>query len=299
MYFFSHTSGFNAALHTIPYFLRFALMSCLLCVISLCLSCIMHVSYAMADEPYDYTITLSAGDGTFSDGSSEKTFSQKSGTLNLDEYIATVKPASDRYYVKGIALAGHDELASPLITSVTADQRYVIVWGVAKDQVSYRVSYVDVNGQQLLPDTILYGNTGDKPVAAYRYIEGYLPQASSITKTLSTNESQNVLTFVYEPIASTTTNLNASGESISSTQQNAPEATQIQAAANEELLNEDGLPLAQPAEIIDLDDNENPLASLEQSNNSDSTPIALGVVGVLALIALCVYLRRKRKALRQ
>ena len=299
MYFFARTGGLSSVLHTIPTFLRFTLVSCLLCAISVCLSWTIPVSNAMADEPYHYTITLSAGDGTFSDGSSEKTFTQNDGALNLEQYIATVEPVSDRYYVKGTALAGHDELISPLITNVTADQHYVIVYGVAKDQVSYRVSYLDTNGQQLLPDTILYGNVGDKPVAAYKYIEGYLPQTSSITKTLSNNESDNVLTFVYEHIASTTMSSNAPGENLSSMQNNTPETTQIQAAANEELLNEDGLPLAKPTEIIDLDDNENPLASSEQSSNSDSTPIVLGIIGLIALVAFFVYLGRKRKSIQQ
>lgn len=40
---------------------------------------------------------------------------------------------------------------------------------------------------------------GSKPVVAYRYIENYVPQALSLTKTLSDNEAENVFTFKYAP----------------------------------------------------------------------------------------------------
>ena len=30
----------------------------------------------------------------------------------------------------------------------------------------------------------LYGNVGDKPVVAYKYIDSYIPQAYALTKTL-------------------------------------------------------------------------------------------------------------------
>ena len=44
-----------------------------------------------------------------------------------------------------------------------------------------------------------YGNVGDKPVVAYRYIENYVPQALALTKTLSKNAAENVFTFTYKP----------------------------------------------------------------------------------------------------
>lgn len=38
------------------------------------------------------------------------------------------------------------------------------------------------------------------PVAAFRYIEGYEPRAYNLTKTLVSNEAENVFTFVYFPV---------------------------------------------------------------------------------------------------
>ena len=51
----------------------------------------------------------------------------------------------------------------------------------------------------MLPSEVFYGNVGDKPVIACKYIEGYEPQASGLTKTLKENAAENVLTFIYKP----------------------------------------------------------------------------------------------------
>ena len=41
-------------------------------------------------------------------------------------------------------------------------------------------------------------------MVAYLYVENYTPQALALTKTLSSNESQNVFTFVYTPVTTET-----------------------------------------------------------------------------------------------
>ena len=65
--------------------------------------------------------------------------------------------------------------------------------------VAYTVQYLDENGNELAPSNTFYGSIGDKPVVAFQYIEGYLPQAYNLTKTLSANEADNVFPFVYTP----------------------------------------------------------------------------------------------------
>lgn len=74
---------------------------------------------------------------------------------------------------------------------------YVVAYGIRGDTVSYRVRYQDTAGNALAADRTYYGNVGDKAVAAYLYMEGYTPQALSVAKTLSADETENVLTFVY------------------------------------------------------------------------------------------------------
>ena len=61
------------------------------------------------------------------------------------------------------------------------------------------MNYQDANGKTLADSQTFYGNAGDKPVVAYKYIENYIPQALALTKTLSDNESENVFTFTYTP----------------------------------------------------------------------------------------------------
>ncbi len=65
--------------------------------------------------------------------------------------------------------------------------------------VAYTVHYQDASGKSLAESQTFYGNVGDKPVVAYRYIENYIPDALALTKTLSDNESENVFTFTYAP----------------------------------------------------------------------------------------------------
>ena len=64
---------------------------------------------------------------------------------------------------------------------------------------SYTVNYVDENGNELAPSRTYYGNVGDKPVVAYLYMDGYMPQALTLTQTLSANQADNVFTFEYSP----------------------------------------------------------------------------------------------------
>lgn len=75
----------------------------------------------------------------------------------------------------------------------------MVAYGIKGDMVAYTVNYEDEQGNKLAESQTFYGNVGDKPVVAYRYIENYVPQALALTKTLSDNEAENVFTFKYAP----------------------------------------------------------------------------------------------------
>lgn len=115
----------------------------------------------------------------------------------------------DRYYVKGIRLSGRDNntVSSPAITLTGQSQRdmdYVVAYGIRGEMAAYYVRYEDASGRELAPGRTYYGNVGDKPVVAFLYVEGYVPQAYNLTKTLSKNEAENVFTFVYNPVTTGT-----------------------------------------------------------------------------------------------
>ena len=157
----------------------------------------------MADDttPYTYKVTLSAGNkGTINGQNKIEQTNIASGstvTFNLNDIQVT----DDKYYVKGIRLSGRDNnetLAAPSFT-VDKDADYVVAYGIKGNMVAYTVNYQDSSGKSLAESQTFYGNIGDKPVVAYRYIENYIPDALALTKTLSDNESENVFTFTYTP----------------------------------------------------------------------------------------------------
>lgn len=275
---------------------------------------------AFADEnsSYSYSVTLYAGNGTI-DGAASKSYGPygygKSCTIAWQ--TLNIQPDDDKYYVKGIRLAGHDELAESGNIEVTQDLQYVVAYGMKKDQVAYTINYVDANGTQIADSETFYGNIGDKPVIAYRYIEGYQPtNAYNLTGTLKGNAEDNVFTFKYQAVQGSsagTTNGGTSagtsdgqatpGDESGAADENAAsdEATGDEAA--DEAGTQDGAANgAEPAELLDIDDDANPLASAQSavqeafSNPLNYLPWVLGVLVVIALISVIALVVAKKRA---
>lgn len=160
----------------------------------------------MADDttPYTYKVTLSAGNKGTINGQSKIEVSDISygSQFSFDNTaLYNIQVTDDRYYVKGIRLSGRDNdeaLAAPAFT-VEGDADYVVAYGIKGNMVAYTVNYQDASGNALAESQTFYGNVGDKPVVAYRYVENYIPDALALTKTLSNNVSENVFTFTYKP----------------------------------------------------------------------------------------------------
>ena len=296
------------------------------------------VSAAQAGS-YTYTITLSAGNmGTIS--GQEKTV--YTGAVYGESWasfdLSQVQVTDERYYVKGIRLSGRDNadaLAAPAFR-VTGDADYVVAYGVRGDQVAYTVQYQDEDGETLAASQTFYGNVGDKPVVAYRYVDGYIPQSLALTKTLSANEAENIFTFVYtqgdpDTIVRTETETTVvTGEpSVITVVAGAPAAAGTAAggtaaggtgtggaadagdgtAAGEvadggtETVEEEPVPEG-TQDIVDLDEEETPLGDLEIEDNTGASAEGLSMVGSVAvaaaagviLICLIVYLMKKRRS---
>lgn len=275
---------------------------------------------AFADESksYSYTVTLYAGNGTI-DGAASKSYGPygygKSCTIAWQ--TLNIQPDDDKYYVKGIRLAGHDGLAESGNIEVTQDLQYVVAYGMKKDQVAYTINYVDANGAQIADSETFYGNIGDKPVIAYRYIEGYQPtNAYNLTGTLKGNAEDNVFTFKYQAVqgssagaanggtsAGTSDGQATPGDESGAADENAAsdEATGDEAA--DEAGTQDGAANgAEPAELLDIDDDSNPLASAQSavqetfSNPLNYLPWVLGVLVVIALISVIALMVAKKRA---
>lgn len=289
----------------------------------------MFGSEVKAAEDYTYTITLYAGNhGVFSNGQDKLVISDLGygDQVNLDLNLADMKPQilDDKYYAKGIRQSGTDGGGSEqsLWVDVTGDADYVIAYGIKGNQVAYTVNYQDENGNELLPSRTFYGNIGDKPVVAYQFIDGYQPQAYNLTKTLSSNEAENVFPFIYVPAdtgtvttitqAGTVTVIpatpaagtaaagagtgaaaggtaGAAGGTAGGTTETTPPADETVEVPDEET----------PQALQDLDDEEVPKANIDAERKTSRAPIVVGiVVGVLALAAIAstiIYLKKRGK----
>ena len=167
---------------------------CLL-LLTLLLACLMLP--ALAAE-YTYTVRLYAGGRGTIRGQSVLVYSGLHYGDRILFPVDEVEVNDGKYYVKGFRESGRDNntVGAPSF-AVTKDQDFVVAYGVRGELVAYTVRYLSNDGTQLAPDTVGYGNVGDKPVVGYRYIEGWRPQAYNLTKTLSANPAENVLVFTY------------------------------------------------------------------------------------------------------
>jgi hypothetical protein len=286
-------------------------------------------------EEYTYTVRIFAGaQGTISGQEvvtitglhygDRFTFSQKDVTLNNDS----------KYYIRGIRESGKDNntiTENPSFT-VTGDMDYVIGYGLLGDAVAYTVNYVDTDGKTLAPSETYYGNVGDRPVIAYLYIDGYVPQAYNLTGTLLEDASQNQYTFVYTPLSALTegytytpgntiihTNViyedggvivigGDTGTAAGNAGNNGNGGNTANAGGNT-AIDDNVTPTADtPAEIIDIRDDATPLADgitgddntqlkITDFSNKISTPVkvVIGMAAALLVLAASWLLFHRKK----
>lgn len=301
---------------------------------------------AAGNGEYTYTVRLFAGaQGTFADGTEVMVYENMGvGPLpfGLREVTNMVKmDESSKYYIQGIRESGKDNSDTRKINvsgyKVTKDQDYVVAYGIKGNQVAYTVRFEDEDGGELAPSETYYGNVGDRPVVAFLYIDGYLPQAYNLTGTLQENPEENVFRFVYSPISpeaaaagaaaaaaatpataapvGTTAGTGTAGTAATGAEPGAGAADAAAAAAAADV---EGV---QPEELMEIGDEETPLANLDGNDENNLTNVAdgkmplgnrdfatvlwdlptAGKIGILSLLILagvggcCVYLRKKGK----
>lgn len=258
---------------------------------------------------YGYKVTLYTGNQGTINSQNEMSINVSKGQMVSLDLSQIELPQDSKYYVKGIRLSGHDSVDNldPATFVVNGDLDYVVVYGVKGNQVAYTIRYVDEKGKQLSEDTVLYGNVGDKPVVAYKYIDSYIPQAYALTKTLVENEKENVFTFTYKPgetgeiientnivttVISTTPSTNANqgnngtGNATGGTQNNDGDTT---TAGDEDV----------PQGLVDLDDEDTPKSNISVNNKKNSsTPIyagiAISLAAIVGIIVAFMTIRKKR-----
>lgn len=306
-----------------------------LLILSVFIMTIGQTAFA-ADEEYTYTVKLLAGNqGTVSkDGITVPETATVSGGgdqvvisgLKYDETVyitpqASAKVTDERYYVKGVRIAGRDNSEAENVAStfnVDGDRSYVIAYGISGDLVSYTVNYVDAAGNALLASDTYYGNPGERQYVSARYVDGYLPQAYNLVRTLSSNTAENTFDFVYTPVTTpTTTTPAATTPAAPAADAGAAAAPAADAgaaaaapAADEGAAAPGGEELTPvededvPQDLVDLDeDNEEvPLANQEIDNQErpgtrmSYLPIYIGIgaAALAGLVLAALYLKKRR-----
>lgn len=271
------------------------------------------------EHPYTYSVTLSAGkQGTFADGDSIVREELKYGDYVNFDWRDQLTLKDDKYYAKGIRRSGEDN-SNSFITDqvqVTGDEDYVVAYGVLGDMVAYTVQYLDENGNELAPSKTYYGSVGDRPVVAFQYIEGYLPQAYNLTKTLSENEADNVFPFEYAPaseIRNVTVTVDGGTTVVTTPAAGTGTAQQGAAAAGGAAADENAGGNAEgdtvevedeevPRDLVDLDEEEVPLAKgeLEEDTIRETSvmPIVVGsliaLLAVAGIVGIVIYYKKKK-----
>ncbi len=222
--------------------------------------------------------------------------------FKVDETQGITLPQQSKYYVQGVRESGMDNgVVGQSSFYVTCDADYVVAYGIKGRQVAYTLRFVDPDGNELAPEVVRHGNIGDKPVVAYRYIEGYRPRALNLTKTLDEDESRNIFTFEYDPLEANViiqTVVGSGGVVVEGGGGAVPGGPA--AGSGGEELPEEGTPLGPPEEVVDLDEPGIPLAGLlrDFATNLSSLPLSAKVAlagGIIALGALLILVINKKR----
>lgn len=221
----------------------------------------------------------------------------------------------NRYYVKGVRKSGSDnsdarDTSRLFEPNVKGDKSYVIAYGIKGKQVSYTVNYLDANGNRMLESDTGYGNSGDRQYVSARNIDGYIPQAYNLVKTLSDNEAENVFNFQYRPATPAETETAAGTET--ATPGGAGTEGGGTAAEGEEGVGEEGAANAgeqdvtqvpdenTPQDLVDLDEEDTPLANKILDERPGTRLgyfpmyVTIALAALAALILAVIYLKKRQ-----
>ena len=293
---------------------------------------ILTANAAEAAKGYSYQVTLHAGNQGTIGGQDSVTIPDLQYGMQVSFDLSTIQVTDDRYYVKGVRLSGRDNnTVNATAFRVEGDADYVVAYGIKGNMVSYTVKYQDASGRQLAPDSTFYGNVGDKPIVAYKYIENYVPRALALTKTLGANEAENVFTFVYVPgeagtitipgadttnvvtvVVPGVTTVNGGGANAGGSSAGGGAAAGADAdggvadagdsgGAEDADDNGDDVEVTPPDNLVDLDENQEPAANLDLDDQGAKTfpfaaAVVIGVGALAALLVLVVWLRKRMKS---
>ena len=239
-----------------------------LVIVLLVLLLVMQIGAVGASAAdYTFTVRIYAGNRGSINGSSVLVFDNLHYGDPVSFSLSSVGVNDARYYAQGIRRSGrdNDSALQPTTFFVTEDVDYVVAYGIEGNLVPYVVNYQTLDGVVLAEPQTYYGNVGEKPVIAFLYIDGFVPQAYNITKTLSANAAENVFTFFYSPLVvqQGAVGGGGGGDQEDDGGDGGDNAANAGNADDTVIIDEDGTPLDNnPLEIIDLDEDMTPTGNL-------------------------------------
>ena len=289
-------------------------MKRILCILAAALVLMSLCGAANAADEYTYTVRVYAGNMGTIGGSEVFAVSGLPYGTEWGFDIGQIQVTNEKYYVKGIRESGLDnDTVSGAAFRVERDMDFVVAYGVKGSEVAYTVSFVRASdGAELAPSVTYYGNVGDKPVVACKFIDGYYPQSYNITGTLGENAAANQFTFRYAPRPVITVTpepgtqqqqqqqvwypvrpANAGTQQAGTT---VPAGGGTEQPGQTEQEPEEGFP-AEPEDILDLDVPQAGPGSTTQQQSHVDTALIVGAsaAGLAAVVlALWYFLTRKK-----
>lgn len=221
---------------------------------------------------------------------------------------------------------------------VDSDMDYVVAYGIRGKMVKYTVTYKDAAGNELYTAQTFEGKIGDFQIVPYQYIDGYRPNAYTYGKTLDEDPSKNVFPFVYERVtAPNGGTIGEGGETVTYVDNGTTVITNPAAGgggttvidggttvipgggaggaagagdaadggAGTEVIADEQTPLGEPEQMINLDDEDVPLAEgngiFGLDGDANLLGIPLPVIGVIVLVIALglgfafMFLKKKKK----
>ena len=275
------------------------------------ISCAVTLSMTCASAfAYEYTTKLHPGEH----GKIANDVVNVTSEINLSNVSEYVTDVDEEYSVTGFVVSGHDindggYVANSISASTTADTDYIVRYALTSKLTTYTVNYVDTEGNALLESQTFSGVIGDRMRVSVIYIDGFVPQAANLLKTLSDNEAENVFTFVYTYTGTTTVTpeQQAAANAAAAAGQATNTATTDQAAAaantaandgaaanDAETIDEEGTPTTD--DTVDLDDVDTPTSTTEKNSTAKTVGIIAGIGAALLAIILFLVSKKKKSA---
>ena len=235
--------------------------------------------YVVENVPYGTVLDLSA----YSEMCTvQTTTTVTSSGSAMSTTSTTAASTAQKFDVKpGARRAGEDNNSAKQLVNaeITGDTDFVLTYYVPGEMKGYTVRYVDANGNNVAQPSYGSASVGDKLTVGSKDVDGYTPNAYNLAKTISVNEADNVFTFVYtpkapvEPIVIELPGTNGNGNGNANGNGNVNVNIGQNGANNAAAGEGETAPAAPaaPAEIIDLDEQEVPLANLDAEGMKEKT----------------------------